>query len=134
MLKENEAQGPLFKNNAFQWGQTIGRLVGSGRLRQELPHFGDDTSDEVRDYLIVVDHHHQETLDRSMVDRLKKIMSHRRIRSESLQADLLSHSTPSATLPSESTPSFSLNPYHRRHATEIPAMMENSSVFVNENT
>jgi hypothetical protein len=44
------------KNNAFQWVQTIGRFCGPDQLKQHLPHFGDGTDDELRDYL--VEHHH----------------------------------------------------------------------------
>lgn len=53
MMMENESEGPLFKNNAFQWVQTIARFCGPDQLAQELPHFGDDSVDELRDYLIV---------------------------------------------------------------------------------
>ena len=35
--------------------QTIGRFCGPEQLKQNLPHFGADSSDELRDYLIVVD-------------------------------------------------------------------------------
>jgi hypothetical protein len=51
---EDDTLGPLFKNNAFQWAQTIGRIVGSDQLHQPLPHFGDDTTEELRDYLTVL--------------------------------------------------------------------------------
>lgn len=40
------------KNNAFQWVQTIGRFCGPDQLKQHLPHFGDGTDDELRDYLV----------------------------------------------------------------------------------
>lgn len=50
---EDEVSGYLFKNNAFQWAQTIGRFCGPSQLKQSLPHFGDDTSEELRDFLIV---------------------------------------------------------------------------------
>ena len=53
LASENEKTGNLFKNNAFQWAQTIGRVRGSSQLQQKLPHFGDDTSEELRDFLIV---------------------------------------------------------------------------------
>jgi len=52
---ELETEGPLFKDNAFQWGQTIVRLCGINQLKQKLPHFGDDNDDELRDYLVVID-------------------------------------------------------------------------------
>jgi len=62
-LAENEYEGPLFKNNAFQWAQTVVRLCGPGQLKQELPHFGDDTCEELRDFLVVKNdehpHHHR---------------------------------------------------------------------------
>jgi hypothetical protein len=50
---ENEETGALFKDNAFQWAQTIGRFCGPEQLKQALPHFGEDTADELRDFLIV---------------------------------------------------------------------------------
>jgi len=50
---EDEVGGYLFKNNAFQWAQTIGRFCGPSQLKQPLPHYGDDTSEELRDFLIV---------------------------------------------------------------------------------
>ena len=52
---DSENEGDIFKDNALQWCQTIGRLVGSGKLKQSLPHFGEDDNDELRDYLLVVD-------------------------------------------------------------------------------
>jgi hypothetical protein len=56
--EENEADGPIYKNNSFQWVQTIGRLCGPEQLKQSLVHFGDESPDELRDYLIV---HSEET-------------------------------------------------------------------------
>lgn len=50
---ENETEGPLHKNLALQWAQTIVRYCGPDQLKQNLPHFGDDSSDELRDFLIV---------------------------------------------------------------------------------
>jgi hypothetical protein len=52
---EKESEGSIFKNNAFQWCQTIVRLCGINQLKQKLQHFGDDDADELRDYLVVVD-------------------------------------------------------------------------------
>lgn len=52
---ERESDGSLFKDNAFQWCQTIVRLCGISQLQQKLPHFGDDNDAELRDYLVVVD-------------------------------------------------------------------------------
>ena len=54
VVAENEEEGPLFKNTAFQWVQTIGRFCGPEQLKQLLPHFGDDTAEELRDYLKVL--------------------------------------------------------------------------------
>ena len=77
MMNENETEGDLFKNNAFQWCQTIGRLVGTSKLKQDLPHFGDDDNEELRDYLIVVDVH-KEQIANPVVDRFKKlVVAHR---------------------------------------------------------
>jgi hypothetical protein len=75
MMNENESTGPLFKNNALQWCQSIGRLLGTELLKQELPNLGLGSSDELRDYLIVVGH-----LERSVVDRLKKLVVSGRLR------------------------------------------------------
>ena len=55
VLSENEAEGTIFKNNAYQWCQTIARICGSEQLTQKMPHFGDDDSEELRDYLVIVD-------------------------------------------------------------------------------
>jgi hypothetical protein len=54
-VNEKESEGSIFKNNAFQWCQTIVRLCGINQLKQKLQHFGDDDADELRDYLVVVD-------------------------------------------------------------------------------
>jgi hypothetical protein len=51
---ENELLGPLAKDIAFQWAQTIARMSGREKLKQNLPHFGDGTSEELRDYLEIV--------------------------------------------------------------------------------
>ena len=51
----NEVGGNLFKNNAFQWAQTLARLCGRDQLKQPLPHYGQDNDDELRDFLIVAD-------------------------------------------------------------------------------
>jgi len=53
LAAENEMEGALFKNNAFQWVQTIVRFCGPSQLQQALPHFGADTNEELRDFLIV---------------------------------------------------------------------------------
>jgi hypothetical protein len=50
---EDEANGFLFKDNSFQWAQTIVRTCGPAKLQQNLPHFADDTSEELRDFLVV---------------------------------------------------------------------------------
>jgi hypothetical protein len=63
--KDNEAQGPLRKNIAFQWAQTMTHNLGREKLRQPLPHFGANNSDELRDLLEVTNYHekeHEETL------------------------------------------------------------------------
>lgn len=52
---ERENDGPLFKDNAFQWCQTIARLCGANQLKQKLPNFGSDNEAELRDYLVIVD-------------------------------------------------------------------------------
>jgi len=54
LAAEDEVDGVLNKNNAFQWAQTIGRFCGPDQLKQPLSHFGDDSTEELRDYLVVV--------------------------------------------------------------------------------
>jgi hypothetical protein len=49
---DNEKES-ITKDNAFQWIQTIVRYCGPEQLKQALPHFGGDTEDELRDYLIL---------------------------------------------------------------------------------
>ncbi len=53
--KENDQDAPLYKNIALQWCQTIVRYCGTDQLKQELPHFGENSVDELRDYLHVID-------------------------------------------------------------------------------
>lgn len=57
---EDELNGDLKKNVAFQWAQTVAHICGKDQLKQVLPHFGTDDSEELRDYLEVV-HHHNKT-------------------------------------------------------------------------
>jgi len=61
LTEENEQEGHLTKDVAFQWVQTVGRICGKEQLKESLPHFGDDDSEELRDYLEVVHHdkHHK---------------------------------------------------------------------------
>jgi hypothetical protein len=58
--KESELKGPLRKNIAFQWAQTITHHCGTSHLRQPLPHFGENNSDELRDLLEVSQYHEKE--------------------------------------------------------------------------
>lgn len=37
----------------MEWAQTIGRLCGREQLKQIITHFGTDTKEELRDYLVV---------------------------------------------------------------------------------
>ena len=60
---ENEDSGPIRKNIAFQWAQTISHCCGRGQLRQNLPHHGTNDSDEIRDFLEVVNYHEKEHED-----------------------------------------------------------------------
>eukprot|EP00980_Cylindrotheca_fusiformis_P005218 scaffold1118_cov135-Cylindrotheca_fusiformis.AAC.16 len=57
---EDETQGPLRKNIAFQWAQNIAYICGKATLHQSLPHFGANNSDELRDLLQVANHHEKE--------------------------------------------------------------------------
>jgi hypothetical protein len=69
---ENEKDnGIVFKNNALQWVQTIGRYCGPKQLKQQLSHFGDDSSNELSDYLTIVDRNES-----------RRGLSHRRILSD----------------------------------------------------
>ena len=109
VMNESEIEGELFKDNAFQWCQTIGRLVGAYKLKQELPHFGDENDDELRDYLVVVEPSNEQN-GRPVVKRFKKMVTaHLRQRSE----------IPPFII--EGTKATS----HRRHRSEMPA----SSMF-----
>jgi hypothetical protein len=87
MDDESEKEGDIFKDNALQWCQTIGRLIGAGHLKQDLPHFGDDDNDELRDYLLVVDADNDPSSEK-VFGRFKKkvahLQHHRRQRSEPL--------------------------------------------------
>jgi hypothetical protein len=88
MDDESEKEGDIFKDNALQWCQTIGRLIGAGHLKQDLPHFGgDDDNDELRDYLLVVDADNDLNSEK-VFGRFKKkvahLQQHRRQRSEPL--------------------------------------------------
>ena len=56
----NEAQGPLRKNIAFQWAQTVSHICGKEKLHQALPHFGENNSDELRDLLEFANNHEKE--------------------------------------------------------------------------
>ena len=79
-MKENEEEGPLRKNISFQWAQTIGRFCGLDQLKQSLPHFGSNTSEELRDYLVVVHYHEKEAG--------KEVHKKTYVRKKSFQQDL----------------------------------------------
>ena len=57
ILEEVGDESPLHKDIAFQWAQTIVRHCGVSQLHQDLPHFGHNDGDELRDYLQIVKHH-----------------------------------------------------------------------------
>ena len=57
---ENEASGPLRKNVAFQWAQTISHICGKEKLQQALPHFRENNSEELRDLLEFSNNHEKE--------------------------------------------------------------------------
>ena len=54
ILEEVGDESPLHKDIAFQWAMTIVRHCGVSQLQQELPNFGHDDDDELRDYLQIV--------------------------------------------------------------------------------
>lgn len=90
---EDEIHGELNKNNALQWAQTIIRFCGPAQLRQPLPHFGDDTPEELRDFLIVVNGGDEHKLRRrNSAENLfrmssRKKISHRRVKSQAGDSD-----------------------------------------------
>jgi hypothetical protein len=53
---EDELFGAMKKNISFQWAQTIAHTCGIDQLKQPLPHFGTNDTEELRDYLEVVHH------------------------------------------------------------------------------
>lgn len=55
--KESDA---ITRDIAFQWAETISRICGRSQLRQNLPHFGEQNEDELRDYLELVHFHEKE--------------------------------------------------------------------------
>jgi len=90
---EDEVDGVINKNNAIQWTQTIVRFCGPAQLRQPLPHFGDDTTEELRDFLIVIPsggetrmHHRRNSTDNlfRMSSRQKLTHHHRRASANNL--------------------------------------------------
>lgn len=46
--------GTLKKDIALQWAQTLVHVCGQDQLKQQLPHFGKNDSEELRDYLEIV--------------------------------------------------------------------------------
>ncbi|CAJ1955135.1 unnamed protein product [Cylindrotheca closterium] len=61
---EDEANGPLRKNIALQWAQTIAYSCGKEKLNQKLSHFGENNIDELCDFLTVVHKHDQNETSR----------------------------------------------------------------------
>ena len=69
---ELEADGRLFQNNALQWVKSIAKVCGPEQLtKQDITHFGENSSDELRDYIVTI-------------DRKKKRHSHARVLSDGL--------------------------------------------------
>jgi hypothetical protein len=95
LADENEETGFLFKNNAIQWAQTIGRFCTPAQLNQQLPHFGDNSSEELRDYLVikkrvaddVKGHHHRRNSSTMVAQSLRSLFGSR----SHEQADLKSN-------------------------------------------
>jgi hypothetical protein len=50
----------ITKDVCLQWAQTIARVCGRSQLKQSLPHFGQNSEEELRDYLEVVHFHDKE--------------------------------------------------------------------------
>ena len=73
-----EATGKLFQNNALQWAKSIVNLCGPEQLtKQDMSHFGENSSEELRDYLVIV-------------DRKRKRHSHLRVLSDGVDNMFLS--------------------------------------------
>ena len=51
-----EETGELFQNNALQWAKSVANFCGPEQLtKQDMSHFGENSSEELRDYLVIVD-------------------------------------------------------------------------------
>lgn len=65
-LEHFETQKPGFdpqtitKDVAFQWAETFTRICGRDQLEQLLPHFGEGSEDELKDYLETDNFHERE--------------------------------------------------------------------------
>lgn len=92
----------IMRDIAFQWAETISRICGRTQLQQNLPHFGEDNEEELRDYLEVVHFHEKEAenerksilrgagnFELLFVDTEEKKPKHKRIKS---MMDISSHS------------------------------------------
>ena len=55
----------LKKDIAFQWAQTITHCCGRDQLKQDLPHYGEGNTDELRDILEIV-HYHENELEETL--------------------------------------------------------------------
>ena len=60
-----EGSQRITKNVAFQWAKTISRICGREQLQQDLPHFGENNENELRDYVQVTHFHARETTART---------------------------------------------------------------------
>jgi len=56
VIEEQKEDSALYKNIALQWAQTVVHKCSNDQLKQPLPHFGTNDSDELRDLLQVVTH------------------------------------------------------------------------------
>lgn len=59
-VAQNQVNTTIVKDIAFQWAETLSRICGREQLQQDLPHFGENNEDELRDYIEVTNFHERE--------------------------------------------------------------------------
>jgi len=119
LATENQ-EDPIYKNNAFQWAQTIVRFCGPEQLKQPLPHFGDDSVDELRDFFVVRDDIRQ-TNERNVFGYIKNAIPRR------ADANNLGHRRSQTT---DNLPGLLPRPKHRRSQSTdyLPGLANESRV------
>jgi len=78
-LKELEGKGandPLHTNRGSSlWCRTIARTIGTGQLKQDLPHFGNECSEEIDDFIEICDRANEDSHNNE--GKFKRIMGRR---------------------------------------------------------